>query len=163
MPVPNTQILLGATVHRGGGHALLSQAPGDLTAIPLGSVGAGSVGSVCNLNGDGVADLILGTPGSNDKTVDVGRVFVTLGASLPERLFDMSHPDPGVFTIDRVKAGDMAGFVVGSLADLDGDGLSEILVGAPAWTWAWPPTRGKVLSFGPGRSAARISGSTWPT
>lgn len=81
MPVPQTKIILNSTVSAGGGYALLSPAPGDLTATPLGTVGPQSIASMADLNGDGLPDLIVGTPGSDDKLTDAGRVFVTLAAS----------------------------------------------------------------------------------
>jgi Ca2+-binding RTX toxin-like protein len=131
MPIPNTKILLTQTISAGGGYALLSPAPGDLTASPLGLIGPQSVASVNDLNGDGIADLVVGTPGSNDKAADAGRVFVTLGAPVGGTIVDVAHGTPDVIVIDGVKAGDMAGFAVGSVADMNADGLAEILVGAP--------------------------------
>ena len=132
MPIPNTKLHLSPTVSGGGGFVLQASNGGDVLAPPLGGiVGPGSVGSVSDLNGDGLADLIFGAPGSNDKAVDAGRIFVTLGAAAPGSVQDVAHGTPGVFVIDGAHAGDMAGFSVGSVSDLNGDGLSEILIGAP--------------------------------
>ena len=122
MTLPANKISIAAALASGGGYTLLSPMPGDLTALGL----AGGVASVTDLNGDGFADLILGTPGSNDKAVDAGRVFVTLGHAVAGSSQDMSHGTPDVVIIDGVRAGDMAGFAVGSLADLNGDGLAEL-------------------------------------
>ncbi len=129
MTIPANKILLRATINSGGGYTLTSPAPGDMTATPLSLPGA-VAGSV-DLNGDGFADLIIGTPGSNDKAVDAGRVFVTLGQAVAGSTQDASHGTPDVIIIDGVRSGDMAGFAVGAVADLNGDHLGEILVGAP--------------------------------
>lgn len=129
MTIPSNKIQLRASILAGGGYTLNAPAGGDLTATPLGL--AGAVAATTDLNGDGIADLILGTPGSNDKATDAGRIFVTLGQAAAGSAQDMSHGTPDAVTIDGVRAGDMAGFSVGSLQDLNGDGLNEILVGAP--------------------------------
>ncbi len=131
MPIPKTKILLSPTIAAGGGFTLLPEAAGDLSATPLAQVGAHSVASATDLNGDGFADLILGAPGSNDKAVDAGRVYVTLGAPLAASVTGVAHGTPGVVIIDGVSAGDMAGFAVGSIADMNHDLRAEILVGAP--------------------------------
>ena len=131
MPIPSTKIQLNPAIVAGGGYSLLAPDVGDLTATPLGVVGPGSIASVADLNGDGVADLIVGGAGSDDKAVDAGRVFVTLGAALPGSAVSAAHGTPEAWIIDGVRAGDMAGFAVGSSADMNGDGLGEVLVGAP--------------------------------
>lgn len=131
MPIPDNKVQLATSLAQGGGTSILIAAKGDLTATPLGVVGPASIGAVSDLNGDGVADLIIGTPGSDDKAVDAGRVFVSLGAALPGSTLDLSHSSADVYVIDGVAAGDMAGFAVGAIADLNGDGLGEVLVGAP--------------------------------
>ena len=56
---------------------------------------------------------------------------MTLRAAAPGTTTDVAHGTPDVITIDGLRAGDMAGFAVGGIADLNGDGLGEILVGAP--------------------------------
>lgn len=135
MPIPQTKIFLNATITAGGGYTYLSPDLGDLTATPLAMVGPASVGSVADLNGDGIDDLIIGTPGSNDKAVDAGRVFVELGGQVAGTTTDAAHGTES-YIIDGVQAGDMAGFSVGAIADLNADGLAEILVGAPGMTVA---------------------------
>ena len=131
MPLPHTKIYLNPTIGAAGGYSLLSPMAGDLTATPLGGIGPYSIASVADLNGDGLADLILGTPGSNDKAVDAGRVLIKLGAPLPGTVIDAAHGTPAVIIIDGVSAGDMAGFAVGAIGDMNHDGRVEILVGAP--------------------------------
>lgn len=129
MTIPANKIQLRASILAGGGYTLTSPAPADMTASPLAL--PGGVGASTDLNGDGIADLIVGTPGSDDKAVDAGRVFVTLGQALAGSVQDVSHGTPDVIIIDGVHAGDMAGLAVGGIADMNGDGLGEILVGAP--------------------------------
>ena len=131
MPVPSTKIRLATAIANGGGFTLLPSSAGDQLATPLGEVGPRSLAVAGDLNGDGFADLIVGMPGSNDKAVDAGRVFVTMGVAVAGSSQDVSHGTPDALTIDGVHAGDMAGFAVAGISDLNGDGLGEILVGAP--------------------------------
>ena len=134
MPIPNTKIFLGSTILSGGGFTLLSPAPGDLTATPLGVPGPTSIAVATDLDGDGRLDLIVGTPGSDDKTTDAGRIFVVIGAPTAGSSTDLSHATAKTLVIDGISANDMSGFSVGAIRDLNGDGLGEFLVGAPGKT-----------------------------
>ena len=76
-----------------------------------------------DLNGDGVADLVVGAPGyavggSNNK----GRVFAFSGAT-----------GAVLWTADGVPLSGAFGKVVGATADVTGDGVPDLVVGDPGW------------------------------
>ncbi len=94
-----------------------------------------SVASSPDLNGDGRRDLILGAPRSDAATaegldgIDTGTalvVFTPAGAGA----IDGSGLGAGGFRIDASVPG-LAGWSVASVPDSTGDGLPEILIGAP--------------------------------
>lgn len=87
----------------------------DATLVP----GAGFVvGTVDDLDGDGAADGLI-----SSITVNGGR----------GRVFAISSADGAtLLTIDGLLVGDQLGHSVVGHDDVDGDGLAEILVGAPA-------------------------------
>ncbi len=105
----------------------LSSSTALLTGEAAGDT-AGAVVATGDFDGDGVGDLLVGAPGFDDgATGDVGVVYLVLGpvttslglASADARLIGEA-------------AGDEAGAAVASGGDVDGDGVEDILVGAPS-------------------------------
>ena len=125
MSTPVSKIFLSTAISSGGGYRLLPSAPGD-----FGMAGSPWVAGAGDLNGDGVADIVVGAASDDDKATDAGRIFVSFGSAtaVPATTLGDSTTD---LVIDGVNAGDLAGSAVGSVSDLDGDGVGEILIGAP--------------------------------
>ncbi len=81
-----------------------------------------------DVTGDGVHDLLVGAPGMDSSTLsDVGGVYVFSGADLA------SATDAGdaLVGLSGVDAGGEAGTAVAVFPDVNGDGLDEIVAGAP--------------------------------
>jgi hypothetical protein len=78
-----------------------------------------------DFNGDGIDDLAIAATGANS---DGGAVYVMLGGRWSVST-DFASADPDVL-INGSDAGDSTGLVMAS-ADLDGDGKSELVIGAP--------------------------------
>ena len=131
MPLPtNTSIHLPFLVTNNGGYHLLVHGL-DSTATVPGLPPSAMVAALPDLNGDLVPELILGAPGDDETNTNAGRVFVSFGYSATVPTAQLETNLTRLITIDGASAGDLAGFAVGSIADLNGDGLAEILVGAP--------------------------------
>ncbi|GAB6141325.1 hypothetical protein JCM14076_20540 [Methylosoma difficile] len=139
MPAPFTKLILSSVVTSNtGGYKLLPQAAGDfaptVAAYPTYSSlpAAAWVSGIADLNGDLIPDLIIGAPGDDDKLSNAGRIFVVFGQSsggtTGQLAVDLGNNE---IIIDGINANDLSGASVGSVADLNGDGLAEILIGAP--------------------------------
>ena len=106
-----------------------------LSGNALGDESGHSVASAGDVNGDGFADLIVGAPLVDQVRDNVGASYVVFGkASGFAAKIDLSSLDGsnGFKLTGNAKDG-QSGWSVGSAGDVNGDGFSDLIVGAP-WT-----------------------------
>jgi hypothetical protein len=86
------------------------------------------VASAGDVNGDGYADVLVGAPGMDGSK---GRAMLYMGSS-------SGLSASAAWTTYGENALDQYGFSVASAGDVNGDGYSDVLVGAPSWpNYAW--------------------------
>ncbi len=88
-----------------------------------------SLSSAGDFDGDGFADIIIGAPGLDGS----GGAFLIYGRAggFPAN-FDIGNLDGNNgFRINGIAGGDDVGFAVTGIGDVDGDGLDDLLIGAP--------------------------------
>ena len=92
-----------------------------------------SVASAGDVNGDGFADVIVGAPNADPHGLDSGASYVVFGnASGLASNIDLSSLDGTTgFKLSGGVASDNSGFSVASAGDVNGDGLADLIVGAP--------------------------------
>jgi hypothetical protein len=84
-----------------------------------------------DFNGDGVTDIVVGSPGSDPaERLDAGAAYVVFGRS-GETNVDLASPGTRAIRIDGPTAGARAGEVALAGGDLNGDGNDDLVVGAP--------------------------------
>jgi len=126
------------------GAASVSSSSMDLSALDgtngfkINGVSAGnetgfSVASAGDVNGDGVGDLVIGAPGADPHGNGSGAAYVVFGQSSGfSSSLDLSALDgTNGFRISGEAAHDGSGFSVASAGDFNGDGFSDLIIGAP--------------------------------
>lgn len=88
-----------------------------------------SVSAAGDVNGDGLADLIVGAPDANGGG---GRTFVVFGKTTSNAM-DLSAVAAGVggFVINGDSTSKSSGYSVSTAGDINGDGLADLILGAP--------------------------------
>jgi hypothetical protein len=81
-----------------------------------------SVSTAGDVNGDGYSDVIVGSYGYENGQIGEGRAYVFLGSST-----GLSQP---VWIAESDQAGAWFGYSVSSAGDVNGDGYSDVIVGA---------------------------------
>jgi hypothetical protein len=119
--------------------------------IDSGDFGAGipSLGHG-DFNGDGLADILLGAPfadGPGNSREGAGEAYVIFGRSGLPATLDLAETQQDI-TIFGAAEGDTLGFSVLG-ADVNGDGIDDVIVGAPGTTGVEDPRtdQGEVYVF----------------
>jgi len=90
-----------------------------------------SLSSAGDVNGDGLADLVIGGSDSLDSAGTAVIIFGRKYAYLSD--FDVNERVRGSndFIVDGVSEGDKTGYSVSGAGDVNGDGFDDIIIGAP--------------------------------
>ena len=91
-----------------------------------------SVSNAGDVNGDGFDDLIVGAKDDDPNVDRAGASFVVFGKADGTSV-ELSAVDAGTggFAINGFNLGERSGFSVSSAGDVNGDGLDDLIVGAP--------------------------------
>lgn len=91
-----------------------------------------SVANAGDVNGDGYDDLIVGAPESNINGISSGQAYVIFGsADTSDIALTQISTNQAGFVINGAAAGDFTGYSVSTAGDVNGDGLSDLIIGAP--------------------------------
>ncbi len=141
-----------AFVFRGGAAGVQDGSPATAFAAVQSDQATGFLGEAVagagDVNGDGFADVIVGAPSFDAGEVGEGAAFVYLGSAAG---LDDGDPTTAATVVQGDQAGAALGATVALAGDVNGDGFSDIAVGAPSFD-AGEPDEGSVFVFhgGPG-------------
>ena len=105
-----------------------------INGIDLGDRAGESVSGIGDFNGDGFNDVIIGAPGASPNGDNSGESYVIFGSANGfDSDLDLASLDgSNGFVLEGAIAGDKFGSAVGGSGDVNGDGLDDIIIGAPA-------------------------------
>ena len=131
--IGRSYVVFGGSTIGGSGEVALSSLNGD-NGFKLdgeGGESGWSVSAAGDINGDGVADLLIGDPAYGS---GVGRTYVMFGGSIiggSGMVALSSLNGANGFKLDGEVGSDDSGYSVSTVGDINGDGVADLLVGAP--------------------------------
>ncbi|MEM7705947.1 MAG: integrin alpha [Pseudomonadota bacterium] len=86
-----------------------------------------------DVNGDGIDDVIIGAYLADPGTDDEGESYVVFGTDLGfSASIDLANLDgSNGFVVNGINANDYSGQLVGRAGDVNGDGIDDVIIGAP--------------------------------
>jgi hypothetical protein len=104
--------------------------------VPEGNAdGLTRVSSLGDVNGDGLADILVGAVAAINAGVETGKAYVLYGrtgTSLSNINLSAVAAGTGGFAINGINANDNIGGSMSGIGDVNGDGLADIAVAAPS-------------------------------
>jgi hypothetical protein len=121
---PAAAVLDLSTLNSANGVKVNGLAEGDAAGFSVSAVG--------DVNGDSFADFIIGAPEADANGIESGALYVVFGTTsgLPGEFSAADLDGTTGFQIVPEAQGDGAGYSV-SGGDVNGDGLSDVIIGAP--------------------------------
>ena len=110
------------------GRSLLSEANIRLVGGAAADGAGASVAGAGDVNGDAVADLLVGAPGVGDS----GAAYVVFGSDLTK--VDLGSIGSDGYEISGGLTFASTGTSVANAGDVNGDGVADAIVGAPQWS-----------------------------
>ena len=118
--VTPTSIPLWAVVDGKGGFAIDGEAADDTSGQTVHHVG--------DVNGDGLGDVVVGAVGA---AASAGKIYVVYGKTTGGKVALSKLEDDGAGFVIFGSEGESAGTSVGAAGDVNGDGLPDLIIGAP--------------------------------
>jgi hypothetical protein len=108
-----------------------------------------------DVDGDGLTDVLIGAPGSDNSGSNAGCAYLVFGP--PSGTVRLSSAD---LTLEGESSHDSAGLSVAMAGDVDGDGLCDLLVGAPGDDDGGSSAGAAYLITAPGTGTLDLSSAT---
>jgi len=116
-----------AFVYHGSAGGLAASAAWTAEGDSLGAVFGASVSTAGDVNGDGYSDVIVGAYDYENGEISEGRALLYQGSA-------SGLAASPIWAVESNQAGAQFGFSVATAGDVDGDGYSDVIVGANAYT-----------------------------
>ena len=101
-----------------------------LNGVNAGDLSGNSVSGAGDINGDGIADLVVGALGASGYA---GSTYVIFGSAAPwNSPISLSNLNgTNGFVLNGQNASDQSGYSVSVAGDINGDGIADLVIGAP--------------------------------